>query len=296
MAKRGLGRGLEALLPAVEKKEVLAGEVFQIEVDKIVAGRHQPRRDFDVAKLEELAQSIKSHGVIQPIVVKPVEEGRYELIAGERRLRACKIAGLKEIPAIIKELDARETAEIALIENLQREDLNPLEEAEAYRSLINEYNLTQEEIAHRVGKSRPVIANALRLLQLPAEIQEMVREGALSSGHARIILSLKDREQQLLLAKKIIAEGMAVREAELFIKKMQDKRTPKLEKDKKGKKVDIEVKQLEDRLQTIFSTKVKLAHGKNKGKIEIYYFGTEDLERIINVLTGENVSRETFKN
>ncbi|GEA14455.1 MAG: ParB family transcriptional regulator, chromosome partitioning protein [Moorella sp. (in: firmicutes)] len=294
MVKRGLGRGLEALLPAIEENEVLTGEVTRVAVDRIVAGRHQPRRDFDATKLEELAQSIKSHGVIQPIVVKPIGDERYELIAGERRLRACKIAGLREIPAIIKDLDARETAEIALIENLQREDLNPMEEAEAYQALINEHNLTQEEIARRVGKSRPVIANALRLFQLPEEIQEMLRKSEISTGHARIILSLKDREQQLMLARKIKEEGLAVRETEIIAKKLQASIDQPTKKERKNEKVDLEVKQLEDRLQHILSTKVKLSHGKNKGKIEIYYFGTEDLERIIAVLTRNNVSRETF--
>ncbi|QGP91926.1 Stage 0 sporulation protein J [Neomoorella glycerini] len=297
MVKRGLGRGLGALLPPTEEKEVIAGEVTSVAIDRIIAGRHQPRRDFDAGKLEELALSIKSHGVIQPIVIKPVGDDRYELIAGERRWRASKLAGLKEIPAIIKDLDARETAEIALIENLQREDLNPLEEAEAYQALINEHNLTQEEIAHRVGKSRPVIANALRLLQLPEEIQEMLRKNEISSGHARIILSLKDREQQIMLAKKVKEEGLAVREAEIIAKKMQAQvealQIPQ-KKQVKYEKVNLEVKQLEDRLQHILSTKVKLNHGKNKGKIEIYYFGTEDLERIIAVLTRENVSRETL--
>ncbi|KYH33751.1 ParB/RepB/Spo0J family partition protein [Neomoorella mulderi] len=294
MVKRGLGRGLGALLPPNDEKEVIAGEVTSVAIDRIVAGRHQPRRDFDAGKLEELARSIKSHGVIQPIVIKPVGDDRYELIAGERRWRASKLAGLKEIPAIIKELDARETAEIALIENLQREDLNPLEEAEAYQALINKHNLTQEEIAHRVGKSRPVIANALRLLQLPEEIQEMLRKNEISPGHARIILSLKDREQQLMLARKVKEEGLAVRETELIAKKMLATIDHPPKKETKNEKVNLEVKQLEDRLQHILSTKVKLTCGKNKGKIEIYYFGAEDLERIITVLTRENVSRETF--
>ncbi|WP_338833658.1 Stage 0 sporulation protein J [Moorella humiferrea] len=293
MAKRGLGRGLEALLPA---QKASGGEVEGIQmllVEKIKPGRHQPRREFDLEKLEELARSIKSHGVIQPIIVKPVGSGSYEVIAGERRLRACQMAGITEIPAIIKELDARETAEIALIENLQREDLNPMEEAAAYQTLISEHGLTQEEIAARVGKSRPVIANALRLLNLPQTVQEMVRSGIISPGHARIILSLKDEEQQIALAEKIAATGMAVREAEALAKKMQEQ--PEIQKLKKeDTKAQWEVKQLEDRLQSILSTKVKLKHAKEKGKIEIYYFGNEELERIINVLTGENVSRETF--
>ncbi|WP_338818618.1 Stage 0 sporulation protein J [Moorella thermoacetica] len=294
MAKRGLGRGLEALLPPKEVDPENHAAITRIAIDRIVAGRHQPRKDFDNAKLEELAQSIKVHGVIQPIVVKPAGSGKYEIIAGERRWRACRQAGLKEIPAIIKTLDDRATAEISLIENLQREDLNPLEEAEAYEALITEHHLTQEEIAGRVGKSRPVIANALRLLQLPAEIQKMLRSNEISSGHARALLALKDAEHQVALAKKIKEENLSVRETEAIIKKIQSEGELARKKQNPGKRESLEVRQVEERLQQVLSTRVKLKHGKKSGKIEIFYFGPEDLERIIMVLTGENVSRETF--
>lgn len=293
MAKRGLGRGLEALLPqkeiAMEDKDA---KITSIAVDRIEPGKHQPRRDFDDVKMAELAQSIKAHGIIQPIVVKPAGNERYEIIAGERRWRACRQAGLQEIPAIIKSLDARTTAEIALVENLQREDLNPLEEAEAYQTLLEDYGLTQEDVAGRVGKSRPVIANALRLLQLPEEIKGMLRENKLSSGHARALLGLKDKKMQVELAKKIVAENLSVRETENIIKKLIG--GPTAPKRQRADAVNIETHQMEERLQQVLSTRVKLKAGKNSGKIEIYYFGPEDLERIITVLTGENVSRETF--
>lgn len=293
MAKRGLGRGLEALLPQKEiTPDDKAGTITTIAVDRIVPGKHQPRRNFDNDKMVELAQSIKAHGIIQPIVVKPAGNEKYEIIAGERRWRACRQAGLQEIPAIIKSLDARATAEIALIENLQREDLNPLEEAEAYQALLEEYGLTQEDIAGRVGKSRPVIANALRLLQLPEEIKDMLRENKISSGHARALLSLKDENQQIELAQKIFAENLSVRETEIIIKKLTDGKTAP--KRQRVDAVSVETRQVEERLQQILSTRVKLKTGKNSGKIEIYYFGPEDLERIITTLTGENVSRETF--
>lgn len=289
MVKRGLGRGLGALLPPNEETEVAAGEVTSIAVDRIVAGRHQPRRDFDTQKLEELAQSIKSHGVIQPIVIKPGGSDKYELIAGERRWRACKLAGLKEIPAIIKDLDARETAEIALIENLQREDLNPLEEAEAYQVLIEEHDLTQEEIARRVGKSRPVVANALRLLQLPVEAQEMLRQNEITTGHAKVILSLKEKDEQLELARLIKEKQLTVREAERVIQQQGRKK-----KTVKGDQINWEWRELEERLQQVFTTRVRIKQGKNNSRIEIYYFNQDDLERILAAMLKEDVPRGTF--
>lgn len=294
MAKRGLGRGLEALLPPKNISTESDAAITSIAVDRIVAGRHQPRKNFDNDRLEELARSIKVHGVIQPIVVKPAGSEQYEIIAGERRWRACCQAGLKEIPAIIKTLDDKTSAEVSLIENLQREDLNPMEEAEAYQALLEEHHLTQEEIAGRVGKSRPVITNALRLLQLPIEIQKMLRANEISTGHARALLALKDTKHQVILAEKIRDEGLSVRETEGLVKKMQlEKGLPP-----KGSNLKIEesleVRRLEEQLQQALSTRVKLKYGKKSGKIEIFYFGPEDLERIIMMLTGGNVSRETF--
>lgn len=289
MVKRGLGRGLEALLPPDEGQGPGLKEVRYVAINKIIAGRHQPRRNFDPEKLEELARSIKSHGVIQPIVVRPAGNDRYELIAGERRWRACQLAGLEEIPAIIKELEAKESAEVALIENLQREDLNPLEEAEAYRSLLEEYNLTQEEVAARVGKSRPVIANALRLLQLPEEIQIMLRNNQITTGHAKVILSLKEKEAQLTLARAIKEKGLTVREAEKQVQQKQKHGREKV----KGNHIEWEWQEIEEMLQRVFTTRVKIKPGKNNSRIEIYYFNQEDLERILAALLKDNVPHGT---
>ena len=290
MVKRGLGRGLEALLPPDKEQEDADAAVTSIAIDRIMAGRHQPRRQFDNQKLEELAQSIRSHGIIQPIVIKPVGEARYEIIAGERRWRASKMAGLQEIPAIIKDLDSGAVAEVALIENLQREDLNPLEEAEAYRALVEEYGLTQEEIARRVGKSRPVIANALRLLQLPGEVQAMLRDNEITAGHARAILSLKGQEEQLQLARLIQEKQLTVREAEELVQKELSTR----QKLVKSGKQNWEWQELEERLQQVFTTRVRIKTGKKGSRIEIYYFSDEDLERILVALLKEDVSRETY--
>ncbi|MDK2821114.1 MAG: ParB family transcriptional regulator, chromosome partitioning protein [Clostridia bacterium] len=287
MAKRGLGRGLDALIPKVEVKENKNdNKIINLDIDQIITGHHQPRQDFDEEKLQELAQSIRVHGVIQPIVVKPIGDNSYEIVAGERRWRASKKAGLDSIPAIIKEIDERETAEIALIENLQREDLNPIEEAEAYRELINKYKLKQDEIAKRVGKSRPVIANALRLLNLPTEVKTLLKNNQISQGHARLLLSLQNSDQQRLITNKIIKEKLSVRDTEKAIKKLlkSQKETHKDKKEKPSKKDDLEIKFFEDQLQQSLSTKVKLRHNKKNGKIEIYYFGYEDLERILSIL------------
>lgn len=285
MAKRGLGRGLEALLPPKEVDPETHAAITRIAIDRIVAGKHQPRKDFDNAKLEELAQSIKVHGVIQPIVVKPAGSGKYEIIAGERRWRACRQAGLKEIPAIIKTLDDRATAEISLIENLQREDLNPLEEAEAYEALITEHHLTQEEIAGRVGKSRPVIANALRLLQLPTEIQKMLRSNEISSGHARALLALKDAEHQVALAKKIKEENLSVRETEAIIKKIQSEGELARKKQNPPRVKDTDTQALESDLSSVLGLDVSIDHRGSTGTLTITYATLEQLDDLCNRLT-----------
>jgi len=280
MAKRGLGKGLGALLPP----EAPSGEpqVMKIPIDQIVGAPYQPRQDFQEEGLEEMAATIKTHGLIQPIVVRPLEPGKYEIVAGERRWRASKMAGLKEIPAIVKELAPREAAEMALIENLQREDLTPLEEARAYQILIQEFGITQEELALRLGKSRPAIANALRLLQLPAEVQKMLQEGSITAGHARALLSLKDPHLQQNLASRIAGEGMTVREAEALAKQMasQGERGPK-----KGREPGEtpEIRHLEERLQGHLGTKVRLK-GQERGKIEIYFHSPEERERLLSLL------------
>jgi len=291
MAKRGLGRGLGALLPDIKDKEEVSG-IQLLPVDSIVPGKHQPREDFDSEKLEELVNSIRTHGVIQPIVVRPLGEGRYELVAGERRWRACQMAGLKEIPALVRELDEREVREVALIENVQREDLNPLEEAKAYQALMVEYGLTQEEIASRVGKSRPVIANALRLLQLPVAVQEMLRQGQLSAGHARALLSLEDPELQIRAATEVVEGGLSVRETEELVRRWQGKASGS-----RGggvvrgqERLDWELEAMAEALEERLGTTVKIRRMRQGGRIEIYYYSQGELERLLQVLGGEGVT------
>lgn len=287
MVKRGLGRGLGALLPDIKDKEEING-VQLLPVDSIVAGKHQPREDFDKEKLEELVNSIRAHGVIQPIVVRPLGEGRYELVAGERRWRACRLAGVKEIPALVRELDEREVREIALIENVQREDLNPLEEAKAYQALLVEYGLTQEEIASRVGKSRPVIANALRLLQLPMAIQEMLRQGQLSAGHARALLSLEDMELQVRAATEVVERKLSVRETEELVRRWQKKKADGQESPmREHRQLDWELETVRETLEERLGTTVKVRPMRQGGRIEIYYYSEGELERLLQLLVGE---------
>ncbi|MGI9952440.1 ParB/RepB/Spo0J family partition protein [Moorellaceae bacterium AZ2] len=286
MAKRGLGRGLSALLP--EKVEN-GGDIQHLSVDSIVAGRHQPRDDFDQEKLEELAASIRQHGVIQPVVVRPLGNGLYELVAGERRWRACRLAGIKDIPAVVRELSEREMAEVALIENLQREDLNPLEEARAYQSLITQYGLTQEEVAARVGKSRPVIANALRLLQLPLAVQEMLRRGEITAGHARGLLAVEDEDAQVELAARIAREKLSVRQVEELARKFQAKGTKKREafgKQRITGQGDWSLAEVEEVLEERLGTLVKVRRLPRGGRIEIYYYSEEELNRLVEELQG----------
>ncbi|MCG0277060.1 MAG: ParB/RepB/Spo0J family partition protein [Thermanaeromonas sp.] len=291
MAKRGLGRGLGALLPDIRDKEDSSG-VQLLPVDSIIPGKHQPREDFDEEKLAELVDSIRVHGVIQPVIVRPVGEGRYELVAGERRWRACKAAEVKEIPALVRELDERQVREIALIENVQREDLNPLEEARAYEALMVEYGLTQEEIASRVGKSRPVIANALRLLQLPAAVQEMLRRGELSAGHARALLSLEDADLQVRAAEEVVERGLSVRETEELVRRWQGKAPQgrKAGSVRVSEEADWELEAMREALEERFGTAVKIRRMRQGGRIEIYYYSEGELERLLQVLGGEMVS------
>ncbi|MGB9976603.1 ParB/RepB/Spo0J family partition protein [Thermovenabulum sp.] len=280
MPKKALGKGLGALIPVDEEKEE---NLIEIDVDKIYSRENQPRKNFDEEKLIELAESIKTHGIIQPIILKKTEKG-YEIVAGERRWRAAKIAGLKKIPAVVKELTREEIMEVALIENIQREDLNPIEEAEAYRTLIEQCGLTQEELAKKLGKSRPFIANTLRLLNLDDEIKSMMIKGEISSGHARALLSLEDSEERLLLAKKISKEGLSVRETEEFIKKTrEDKIKGKTDKEKRNEENRFNV--IEEILRSALGTKVTVKGNEERGKIEIEFYSKEELERIIELIT-----------
>jgi len=243
--------------------------------------RNQPRRDFDEGKLAELADSIREHGVITPIIVKKNANGFYQIVAGERRWRASKLAGQKTIPAIVRDMDKAEFYEISLIENLQRQDLNPIEEAKGYKRLMDEFSMTQEQISKKLGKSRSSVANSLRILNLPKEVIAFVEKGDLSFGHAKVLLSSDSEKRQIELAQRAIKEDMSVRELERAM-------TAPEGKSKKTKKEDINLKlafkDLEDKVTQHLGTKVKISGGPNKGKIEIEYYGTEDLERIVKLL------------
>lgn len=221
MAKRGgLGKGLDAIFMENESED--KNSTVTLKISEIEPNREQPRRDFDETSLSELAESISQHGLLQPLLVRPLIGGGYQIVAGERRYRACRMAGLSEVPAIIRELTDAQTMELALIENLQRENLNPLEEANGYRALLEEYGFSQEEVARSVGRSRPAVANALRLLNLPEQVREMVENGSLSAGHARALLALQNEEQMTALAEDIVANDLSVRQTERIIKMKKD--------------------------------------------------------------------------
>lgn len=289
---KGLGKGIDSLIssayttetrkqetPADEKKEA----ELTVKLRLVEPAASQPRMNFDEDSLTELSESIKKYGVIQPIVVKKIED-HYQIIAGERRWRAAKQAGLKDIPVIIKDYDEQQIAEIALIENLQREDLNPIEEAKAYQSLIEKYHLKQEEIAEKVFKSRSVITNALRLLKLDEKVQTMLMEGLITNGHAKAILALEEKEQQITVAQKIVDEQLSVRETEKYIKNLLDKKN-EAAAEKPALKNQTLYESLENRMKNRMGTKVQIKRkSENKGKIEIDYYSNEDLERIIELM------------
>lgn len=278
MSKRGLGRGLEALIPIVEKDEENAQE---IDIKKIVANEKQPRRGFDESKLEELADSMKQHGVLQPVILRK-KGNKYELVAGERRWRAAAKAGIEKIPAIVRELNDSDVMEIALIENLQREDLNPIEEAMAYKSLMDDFGLTQEELSKRVGKSRSQIANTVRLLNLDKEIQDLVYENKLTAGHARALLSIQDSKERLKLANMISKEALSVRQTEQLVKKLVDERSKA--KKHKPKEINPVIIDVTERLQRTLGTRVKIKGNEKRGKIEIEFYSSEELERILEII------------
>ena len=279
MAVKGLGTGLGALFGEAALDSNNLDCVF-LPISKVEAGQSQPRKYFDELSLAELTESIAEHGVIQPLTVRKLSSGYYQIIAGERRWRAARQAGLKEIPCRIIEADDRLAMEIALIENLQREDLNPVEEAEGYKSLIEEYGLTQEETAKRVGRSRPSVTNALRLLTLPQEVKDFLEQGVLSAGHARAVLQIKDQNARLEAAQRIVSDGLSVRQAEALSAKVS-KESPKTEAEKPFVNY---IGDVEKRLTTSLKRKVKIIDGKKKGRFEIEYYGGDDLERMIEAL------------
>jgi len=282
---RGLGRGIDSLItPSL----ITEGEsTAEVAINDIIPNKFQPRRVFDEESLVDLSMSIERYGVLQPVVVRRYITG-YELVAGERRWRAARLAGLKSIPAVVRDYTDGEMTEIALIENIQRENLNVIEEALAYRQLMDKFGLTQEEVAKKIGRSRSMIANVVRLLNLDSEVQEHVSRGTLSMGQARPLLSLADREKQVAAANKIIEEELSSRDAEELVKRMLEE--PKAKNKKIVRDKEVFVGELEERLKLILGTQVKIKPGKLKSKIEIEFYSPDDLERIIEVLMAKQQS------
>ncbi len=275
--RKALGRGLSALLgtPDLETPESLR----EIDIDRILPNSHQPRKNFDEAALNELSDSIREHGVVQPVVVRPLDDGFFQLIAGERRWRASQRAGLYRIPAVIREAGEHDALELALIENLQREDLNPIEEAQAYERLISDFGLTQEDVARRVGKNRATIANMLRLLRLPTEVQQWLRENRLTTGHAKALLSLSDLNAILDSARKIIQGNYSVRQAEMLVSRYTT--DGGLKEDAVAAETgDPNVKAAIHALEQVLGTKVTVHESGGKGKIEIHFFSLEEMNRM----------------
>lgn len=306
MAKKGLGKGLGAIFgedvvkenkeetekKAKAKAEAKAaeemdekGRILMLKLDLVQPNKEQSRKTFDEEKINELAESIKNYGVLQPLLVQK-NDSFYEIIAGERRWRAAKAAGLKEVPAVLKEYSKQEAMEISLIENVQRADLNPIEEALGYRQLIDEFGLTQEEIAVRVAKSRTAITNTMRLLKLDEQIQNMLVQGVITSGHARALLSLEDTQMQLKAAKEILDKKLSVRETERLVKRLQKEASgEKKEEKKKDETLALIYQDLEDRMKSVMGTKVSIHNkDKNKGRIEIEYYSEAELERIVEMI------------
>ena len=301
MAKTGLGRGLGALLggqkppetaeapanPPALGETVPANAVREVSIDSVHPCPSQPRKDFERQPLEELAASIEVNGILQPLVARTTGEGQLELIAGERRWRAAQIAGLETVPVIVREASDSQVLELALVENLQREDLNPVEEAQGYALLMEAFDLTQEATAQRVGKSRAAVANAVRLLNLSEPLQTHLRQGRLSVGHAKVILGLEGAQQQTLVANRVIKESLSVRETEELTDKLQGGSTGKTSTQRSPQTRGVHVTSLENRLKEKLGTKVSLTYREGKGALTIKYFSDDDLERILKILDVE---------
>ena len=294
MAKTGLGRGLSSLLGArppadkqtkAENSPAPSDTPNEVPIGEILPGAMQPRNGFDDASLNELAESIRENGIMQPLVVRP-REGGYDLIAGERRWRASQMAGLANVPIVIRDVDDRTALELALVENLQRENLDPSEEAKGYAQLVDQFDLTQEEVAAKVGKNRATVANALRLIKLPAEVQTYVRDGLLSSGHAKVILGLKHAKDQIAAAKRVIKKELSVRQTEELLGALGQAIPGKTRRGAAGKGAadDAHILNLEGKLMERLGTKVALRYRKGKGSVDIKFFNDEDLQRILETL------------
>ena len=304
MAKKGLGRGLSALIPDKKKEitntnktgfsikdeaiETKEDNILEIDISKIKANPFQPRIEFLEDELEELANSIKEKGILQPVVVRKKGDF-YELVVGERRLKAAKKAGLKKIPAIIKSYSDKESLEVAIIENIQRSNLSPIEEAKAFKRLMSEFNLTQQEVSEKVGKSRVFVANTVRLLNLPEDIQQLVTKGVISMGHARALLSLDSEKKQMELANRIVFQGLSVRETENIVSNMSSKikKSQKIKKKKSNTTDSPYLNAMAEKLQEILGTKVVISENSSKqiGKIEIHFYSHDDLDRILDIIT-----------
>lgn len=281
--KFALGKGLSALIPedVVEQEQDKKGNIL-VPLNEIKNDNNQPRKAFDSDKIAELTESIKTHGIIQPLILRKSEDGLYIIVAGERRWRAAKLAGLKEVPAIIMDLSEKDVLEISLIENIQRQDLNPIEEALAYKKLLVEFKLTQEDLSKRIGKSRTAITNTMRLMNLDSRVQQYIIEGIISEGHGRALLGIKDEEIQYELSQKVIDENLSVRELERLVKKIVEGKS-KEEKDT-AEELNPYYKEIKTQLQNYFGTKVNISNRNNKGKIEIEYYSEDDLQRILDII------------
>jgi len=280
--KHGLGKGMLALIDENTVSEIEQNQIVKIPVENIIPNRYQPRKKFNEETLKELAISIKENGIIQPVIVSNLGNGKYELIAGERRWKAAQLAGIPEIPAIIRDCSENERLEIALVENIQREDLNPIEEALAYKEILERLSITQDELAQKIGKNRSSITNTLRLLKLPEYIKEMLISGALTEGHARAILALEDIDKMIAFADYIIQNNLSVREAENEVKKFLEKEKY-VSRETSEKKEDFILKNAEDELIRTFGTKVEIKGNRKRGRIEIHYFSDEDFTRLLEI-------------
>ena len=281
--KFALGKGLSALIPEdmSEQAQEKKGNIL-IPLNEIKNDNNQPRKAFDSDKIAELTESIKTHGIIQPLILRKSEDGLYIIVAGERRWRAAKLAGLKEVPAIVMDLSEKDVLEISLIENIQRQDLNPIEEALAYKKLLNEFKLTQEDLSKRIGKSRTAITNTMRLMNLDSRVQQYIIEGIISEGHGRALLGIKDEEIQYELSQKVIDENLSVRELERLVKKIVEGKNK--EEKNMVEELNPYYKEIKTQLQNYFGTKVNISNRNNKGKIEIEYYSEDDLQRILDII------------
>lgn len=279
---KGLGKGLGALLGDAGVPEQEGGSVM-LRITDVEPNLSQPRKVFDEESLNELAESIRRHGVLQPLAVRKLPTGYYQIIAGERRWRAARIAGVEEIPAMVFEADDKRAMELALIENLQREDLNPVEEAEGYRTLIDQYALTQEEVSIQVGRSRPAVANALRLLSLDPTVLDLLSAGELSGGHARALLSLSDPKQQIGIAQKTVQEGLSVRQVESLVRKILENEKEETAEEPQGLTVNY-LEELEKQLSARLGRKIKIVNGRKRGRLELEFYGQDDLNRLSEIL------------